>query len=74
MIMACACESGSNWAASDNPPSSILAGKTAIAPCSICPADGVQTGMGFDVNQNNVLDTNEITSTKYVCNGPGAGS
>lgn len=57
-----------------NPSSSVFAKKTAIAPGAICPAGGVQIDMGFDVNGNNALDEDEITSTEYVCNGEDASS
>ena len=34
-----------------------------------CPAGGSQVIAGLDVNQNNRLDTLEITSVRYVCHG-----
>lgn len=53
-----------------NPPSSVFASKTALpAGDPNCANGGVQIDMGFDVNGNNVLDADEITSTEYVCNG-----
>ncbi len=36
---------------------------------SNCDEGGIKVQMGLDSNQNNVLDSNEIASTHYVCNG-----
>lgn len=35
----------------------------------ICESGGIKIESGIDINRNNVLDTNEIQITKYVCNG-----
>jgi hypothetical protein len=40
-----------------------------LAPGTQCPAGGVQVDMGVDDNANGTLDTAEIDSTEYVCNG-----
>jgi hypothetical protein len=34
-----------------------------------CPAGGVAIRIGVDLNGNGVLDPDEITDTRYVCNG-----
>jgi len=34
-----------------------------------CPNGGIKITSGLDVNVNLVLDTNEVVSTTYVCNG-----
>ncbi len=34
-----------------------------------CPAGGLRLSSGPDINRNGVLDPNEVTSLKYVCNG-----
>jgi len=54
--------------------SSLFVNRSQIDPGPICLTGGVQIDMGFDQNQNNVLDSNEITKTEYVCNGEDASS
>lgn len=49
--------------------SSVFVSKTTIPPGVECANGGIQIDMGFDENQNNVLDADEIRSTEYVCNG-----
>lgn len=39
------------------------------APVSDCPTGGISIDAGVDNNVNGVLDTVEITSTQFVCNG-----
>lgn len=34
-----------------------------------CPTGGYKIVSGIDINNNNILDVNEIQSTKYICNG-----
>lgn len=57
----------------DDPPetynSSLYVNKSEIGPGAECASGGVRIDMGFDVNKNNVLDTDEVTNTEYVCHG-----
>ena len=39
-----------------------------------CPSGGTRIDIGQDSNSNGKLDTNEITQTQYVCNGPSGSS
>lgn len=34
-----------------------------------CPTGGIVVKSGIDKNKNNILDSNEVDDTKYVCNG-----
>jgi hypothetical protein len=34
-----------------------------------CPTAGVKIQVGIDQNRNSLLDSGEVTQTKYVCNG-----
>jgi ligand-binding sensor protein len=36
-----------------------------------CPTGGSKVEAGLDTNKNNVLDPGEVTTTSYVCSGPG---
>jgi hypothetical protein len=36
---------------------------------SSCPSGGLAVKSGLDLNRNNILDSNEVTSTKSLCNG-----
>ena len=36
---------------------------------TVCPTGGISVDAGIDTNSNGVLDTSEVTSTQYVCNG-----
>ena len=36
---------------------------------SSCPAGGLAIKTGLDINRNNILDSLEITETKFLCNG-----
>jgi hypothetical protein len=40
-----------------------------FAPISVCPTGGISVDAGVDNNGNGVLDTAEVTSTQFVCNG-----
>lgn len=42
---------------------------TAEAEGTNCTSGGIRIDTGLDLNANSVLDTAEITSTSYVCNG-----
>jgi hypothetical protein len=35
----------------------------------ICPSGGIVVKSGIDKNKNNILDSNEVTDKKFVCNG-----
>ena len=37
-----------------------------------CAAGGVRIQTGLDANRNNLLDTAEVSTTRYVCNGSGS--
>ncbi len=39
------------------------------APDGTCPDGGQKVTIGIDTNDNGLLDTEEITATKYLCNG-----
>jgi len=39
------------------------------APGGTCPNSGQKVTVGVDMNDNGVLDAEEVTATKYVCNG-----
>ena len=41
---------------------------------SSCPSGGLAIKSGLDKNRNNILDSNEVTNTKYLCNGQNASS
>jgi hypothetical protein len=41
---------------------------TPIPPSSSCPNGGTQISIGYDVNENGVLDNSEITKTFTICN------
>jgi Tfp pilus assembly protein FimT len=54
----------------------VSAGKNSVAysvinsaPTESCPNGGITVYAGIDKNSNDVLDTSEISSTQYVCNG-----
>lgn len=42
---------------------------TSESPGINCENGGLKIEVGFDDNSNNILDSNEIKSTNYVCNG-----
>jgi hypothetical protein len=44
------------------------------APVSTCATGGITVESGIDTNSNGVLDTSEVTSTQYVCNGASGAS
>lgn len=50
-----------------------LTNLTEVSPYGICEAGGFKIDVGIDKNRNNILDINEIESTKYVCNGVNGG-
>ncbi|HOW52177.1 MAG TPA: hypothetical protein PLV42_09075 [bacterium] len=62
-----ACES--NTSKQNEGASSVFAKTTAEAPGENCPTGGIKVDMGFDKNDNNVLDEDEIVKSEYVCNG-----
>ena len=39
------------------------------APASACANGGITVESGIDTNGNSILDSSEVTSTQYVCNG-----
>jgi hypothetical protein len=39
------------------------------APLGTCPTGGITVDVGIDSNGNGILDTSEVGSTQYVCNG-----
>ena len=39
-----------------------------------CSNGGTRVQVGLDINRNSVLDTGEVTQTRYVCNGTSAQS
>lgn len=41
-------------------------------PGANCPNGGFSVQSGLDANANGTLDTNEVTSTEYLCNGDNA--
>lgn len=42
-------------------------------PDTICPAGGMKINSGIDINKNDTLDLEEISSTAYICNGKSGG-
>lgn len=48
---------------------SSLISSSIIEDGEICPAGGVKIDIGIDVNRNDMLDDNEISSTEFICNG-----
>ena len=36
-----------------------------------CPNGGTRITSGIDANDNNILDSTEVSATSYLCNGPG---
>lgn len=50
---------------------SALVATQAEAPGANCVAGGVRITSGLDQNRNGVLESGEVTSTRYVCNGTG---
>lgn len=57
-----------SWTSVGNGFSSIATFTTEIAGAN-CAAGGKQVNVGLDVNANNLLDSVEITSSSYICNG-----
>tara|TARA_R110002049_G_C9119525_1_gene558277 strand:+ start:768 stop:1373 length:606 start_codon:yes stop_codon:yes gene_type:complete len=41
-------------------------------PGAICSNGGFSVQSGLDINDNGTLDTNEVSSTEYLCNGDNA--
>jgi hypothetical protein len=35
----------------------------------VCPSGGVMINTGLDKNRNNLLESAEVESTKYICSG-----
>lgn len=50
-----------------------LTNLTEVRPSDICEAGGFKIDVGIDKNRNNILDANEIESTRYICNGVNGG-
>ncbi len=44
------------------------------APLAACADGGITVNAGIDTNSNGVLDSSEVTSTQYVCNGAAGGN
>jgi hypothetical protein len=42
---------------------------TAESQGTNCPSGGYKLENGLDINNNNILDATEITSTRFICNG-----
>lgn len=42
---------------------------TEVSASSVCEAGGFKIDVGLDNNRNNILDADEIESTRYICNG-----
>jgi hypothetical protein len=38
-----------------------------------CPSGGIALSVGYDLNNNGLLDASEVTGTTYVCNGTSGG-
>lgn len=70
-ILLSACGGGGGLPASGTAPgtNSVAAAIRSSAPLSSCPNGGISVDAGIDTNGNGVLDTTEVTSTQYVCNG-----
>ncbi len=54
----------------DTAPSEPIAVATLnAAPANACPSSGITIDSGIDKNSNKILESSEVTSTQYVCNG-----
>lgn len=61
---------GSDGEDGDNGYNSLISADRATLSASICPAEsGVAIKVGLDTNFNNSLDSSEIQSTTFVCDG-----
>ncbi|WP_255558182.1 alkaline phosphatase [Zhongshania aquimaris] len=58
---------GSNGADGSNGVNSLITQTQLAAGDSNCPGGGIQFDSGADSNSNGVLETSEITDTKFVC-------
>ncbi len=64
------CGGGSSSSGDSTPASSNVEVRTlVVSEGDNCSEGGIQIDLGFDQNQNGILDEDEITSTEYVCNG-----
>ena len=66
-----ACSGGAQDTTTLSPPpgNDVAIGVLNFAPLSNCPNGGVTIESGVDSNQDHVLQTSELTSTQFVCNG-----
>ncbi len=66
-----ACSGGAQNTTTLSPPpgNDVAIGVLNFAPLSNCPNGGVTIESGVDSNQDHVLQTSELTSTQFVCNG-----
>ncbi len=69
IISSCGGGGGTSGGGTTTGRNSILYSVLNSAPTSSCPNGGITVYAGIDTNGNGVLDTSEITSTQYVCNG-----
>ncbi|MDH4276016.1 MAG: hypothetical protein OEW08_13360, partial [Gammaproteobacteria bacterium] len=74
LVVVCGCGGGSS--SSESTAQIPTVGKNSVAtavrdsaPPSACLNGGISVDAGIDTNANGVLDTAEVTSTQYVCNG-----
>jgi len=75
MLSACGGSSSSGETADTSSDNNLVATKVlSSAPESACPNGGITVNGGIDSNGNNELDSSEITSTQYVCNGTNSSS
>lgn len=66
-----ACSGGAQDTTTLSPPpgNDVAIGVLNFAPLSNCPNGGVTIESGVDSNQDHVIQTSELTSTQFVCNG-----
>ena len=78
VVVACSGGGGGDTSATNGNPSNgnsstgekfIATAVRNTAPVSACPNGGISVDAGIDTNGNGVLDSSEVTSTQYVCNG-----
>lgn len=61
--------SSSTFICNGNKASNLLSNVKSIVPNDDCISGGTQVDYGLDINENNTLDPEEVTSSAYICNG-----
>ena len=67
LFLLISCGLGIGGGSGDGNPS--IVAHAIIEPGESCPTGGLQIDSGFDGNDNQVLDAEEITSSEMICNG-----